>query len=92
MNPLSARLHAGSVSEIFVDLRFRLWESMEEPKIDSVQEITSISSRTKLNSLVERGNRELLTGNRKISCVINCVPLLKTNRFHCLFYEICGNF
>ena len=35
-----------------------------------------LSSRTKLNSLVERGNREQGTGNRKISCVINSVPLL----------------
>jgi hypothetical protein len=35
-----------------------------------------ISSRTKLNSLVERGNREQGTGNRKISSVINSVPLL----------------
>ncbi|QSV72299.1 MAG: hypothetical protein HEQ20_18035 [Aphanizomenon flos-aquae KM1D3_PB] len=41
-------------------------------------------SRAKLNSLVERGNREHFdklsasqgTGNRKISCVINSVPLL----------------
>jgi hypothetical protein len=44
----------------------------------------SISSRKKLNSLVERGNREHFdklsasqgTGNRKINCVINSVPLL----------------
>jgi len=36
VNPLTVRLYEGYLSEIFADLRFRLWESIEESKIDSI--------------------------------------------------------
>lgn len=62
MNPLTVRLHAGYLSEIFADLRFRLWESMEESKIDSINLASKTSKTMKPFVYMGYGENKLIFG------------------------------